>query len=142
MLEEYLDFDRQTLIITAAVFVLFAFGGFYLASSTGGGSDKTFVSSMNVTVDSEIDIATARFDGKALNLMHEDSKKARFYLDLDRDGSFDLELEGLKHDGQGRKYNRTVTLGNTNYRLHFQYRDDARKEGDSWLTLYRVLEVR
>jgi hypothetical protein len=142
MLDDFLeDTDRQTLAISAAVFALFAFGGFYLAFSANDPASSLYTSSMDVTVDSETDIATAEFDGQSIDLMHEDSQSARFYLDLDRDGSFDIELEGLTRDGETHRYNRTVTLDRTNYRLHFRYQDDAGEADDSWLELYRVVEL-
>lgn len=142
MFEElFEDTGRQTLAISAAVFVLFAFGGFYLASNASNPEETLYTSSMDVRVDSETDIATASFDNQKIDLMHEDSQSAKFYLDLDRDGSFDLELEGLEHDGETHNYNRTVTLNQTNYRLHFRYQDETEQVGDSWLKLYRVVEL-
>ncbi|MFB6190451.1 MAG: hypothetical protein ABEJ91_02665, partial [Candidatus Nanohaloarchaea archaeon] len=110
MFSGYTGVDSQTLAVSVAVFLLFALGGFYLASSPGDQPGKLFVSAMNVTVNADRDIATAEFDGRKINLMHEDSARAVYYLDFNRDGSFDLELEGLIHDGKVREYNRTVTL--------------------------------
>ncbi|MFB6214023.1 MAG: hypothetical protein ABEJ07_05670 [Candidatus Nanohaloarchaea archaeon] len=135
-----LDVDRQTLVLSVVVFLVFSLGGFYLAFYTGDTPEQKYVSGMNVTADSENNIVTASFDGREIDLMHEDSRQAHYYLDLDRDGSFDLELEGLVHDGQVREHNRTVTLNRTNYRLYFRYRDDAGEEDDSWFRLYRVVE--
>lgn len=132
--------ERQTVLVGAVVFLAFSLGGFYLAF-TAQDSEQKFASGMDVRVDQDTSVATAEFDGHSVDLMHEDSKKARFYLDLDRDGSFDLEIEGLAHDGETHRVNRTVTMNSTNYRLYFRYSDDGEEENDSWMELYRVLEV-
>lgn len=134
--------ERQNILIAGAVFVLFAVAGFYIGSSQQskpGGQE--FVEGMNVTASSETDVATASFDGQSIDIMHEDSEKARFYLDLDQDGSFDVELEDLDRTGEVEETARVVSIGGKDYRLRFRYRDSPDVKGDSWIRLYLVRGV-
>ncbi len=137
--------DRQTLLVGVSVFILLAFAGFYLGtgqdSPAGPGQDAKFATLMNTTVDNDADIGTARFDNRSLDLMHENREEARFYIDTDRDGSFDKELEDLEHNGKVQNLTETVNLGDTTYMLYFRYRDSGSERGDAWLWLYRVREL-
>ncbi len=137
--------DRQTLLVGVSVFILLAFAGFYLGtgqdSPSGPGSDTKFSTLMNTTVDDDDEIATARFDNRTLDLMYEDTEEARFYIDIDRDGSFDKEFDGLKHNGEVYNVTETVNLGESTYMLYFRYKDSGNETGDGWLWLYRVREL-
>ena len=120
---------RQTLLMGVAVMILVGLIGFYMAflmeENLGNSSNQTtkFVESTNFSTSSDDSIVTAEFDNKSLNLMHEDSQEARFYVDLDQDGSFDIELKDLTRDGNVHRTTEIVTLGGTNYRLYFRYKD-------------------
>lgn len=136
------NMDRQTVFIAGAVFFVFALAGFYISSSQRDSPENQgFMKGMNVTASSSQDVATASFDGQSIDIMHEDSKKARFYLDLDQDGSFDIELKDLDHTGEVEETARVVSIGGKDYRLRFRYVDSPDVKGDSWIRLYLVREV-
>lgn len=134
-----MDLDRQTLITAGAVFVIFVFAGFYLAFQSEPQKQK-FVESMNVTADSDNEIVTASFDNQSLDLMHEDQTRARFYLDLNQDGASDIELDVVRN-GTVQETTQVVTFGEKSYRLHLRYKDALDRNDDSWIRIYRVVEL-
>jgi len=126
--------ERQDIVLTSVLVVLTGLLGFYVALQTSGDTDDRFT---NYTADSENGVATASFYDRTIDLMYEDSQAARMYLDLDRDGSFDRELD-LARDGEYHTLTELVELEGEGYVLHIRYRDSANQTGDGEMTLYRV----
>lgn len=96
---------------------------------------------LNETVNADQSSKTVEFDNHSLQIMFESTQKARMYIDTDVDGSFDVELTDLKHDGVKHTTTELVTYNSTSYRLHFRYKDDENVSGDGFLTLYRIQEL-
>ncbi|MFB6291769.1 MAG: hypothetical protein ABEI58_00055 [Candidatus Nanohaloarchaea archaeon] len=134
--------ERKTLVMGAAVFFVVAMVGFYAAfTAQGPKGDAKYSQRFNLTADDGNDVVTASFDGRSLDLMHESTERAKFYIDQDRDGSFDIRLDGLTHDGSVNNETRIVTYNNTDYRLYFRYSDSLDSSGDAWLRLFFVEEL-
>lgn len=130
--------DRQTLILTTVLTVLIALTGFYITFLDHHGDETdTDNSFQNVTADSENSIATASFYNESIDLMYEDTAEAKMYLDYDRDGSFDYQID-VESDGERHNTSRTVSLGGDIYALYFKYTDSGEIEGDGEITLYKV----
>lgn len=139
--------ERQTVLMGIAIMVLLGLVGFYAGFMVDEGlgpsvnySDK-MVKDMNVTLNDENDIATVEFDNRSLNLMHENTRSAKYYIDLDRDGSSDKRLKNIMHDGKIHHATELVTLKDKTYRLYFRYKDSSDERGDAQLWLYRVEEL-
>ncbi len=134
--------ERQTLLIGAAVFVIATAAGF-LGTQHVQGTDQPekFRSLVNATVDADQNIRTVEFDGQSLDLMYEDSSEAGMYIDLDQDGSFDIELENLTRNGEVRETTQIVTFGNKSYNLYIRYKDDRDEEGEGFMRVYQVREL-
>lgn len=115
----------------AGIFLLSALIGFNLGSSS---EQRDFYSNqLNVTANEDNEIVTARFDNRSINLMYQDSP--RFFLDLNRDGSYDREINIT---GEGvRETTELVTLEGRSYNLYLQY--NSSKPG--WIKLYRAERV-
>lgn len=140
LLTSYRTMERQTLLIGVSIFVLATAAGF-LGTQQGSDQPEKFRSLVNVTVDSDQNTREINFDNRSLNLMYEDHGEARMYIDLDQDGSFDLELENLTHNGEVRETTQIVTLKAKSYRLYFRYKDDANEPDDAFLKLYQIREL-
>jgi len=96
---------------------------------------------MNVTVDGDQNVREVSFDNRSLDLMYEDSTEAGMYIDLNQDGSFDLELEDLERNGEVRETTQVVTFDTESYTLYFRYMDDSSRSGEGFLKLYQVKEL-
>lgn len=131
--------EAKTAVKLAGVFLVSAYIGFYLGFTVDS-SEQKYVSGVNATVGKSQDLATAEFNGEKIDLMYENTRKAKFYIDLDRDGSFEIKLDGLTRNAKVQQTTETVNIGDTNYRLYFRYSDDPGKKGDAWLEMYRVQE--
>ncbi|NMJ77215.1 hypothetical protein GLU64_02285 [Nanohaloarchaea archaeon] len=73
-----------------------------------------------------------RFYNESAELMVEQSPEADFYIDLNRDGSADIQLN-LDHDGKIRKDSRILDYRSGSYLLKFTYSDNANETEDHWL---------
>ncbi|MFB6145628.1 MAG: hypothetical protein ABEJ99_03925 [Candidatus Nanohaloarchaea archaeon] len=137
---DFQEIDRKTVAVSVAAFVVTA-GIAFLAGSQmfAYNPPQRFHAFPDVTANSSNNIATAHFDSHSIDLMYEDSKTFKAYLDLNRDGSFDKRFTDLVHDGTKHETSKIVTLGNNSYRLYFTYRDSKNESGDGHITLYRVL---
>lgn len=133
--------ERQTLVTGGAVFFVLALIGFYIAFAGQEAPDTKFSQQYNLTADNDNDIVTVSFDNRTLDLMHESTPAAKFYIDKDRDGSFDIRMDGLTRDGEVNNETRIVTFNNTDYRFYFRYSDSPDVRGDAWLRLFFVEEL-
>lgn len=136
------NMDRRTLLAGAALFAVLAYVGFFAAFQAGN-NDRggKFSSDYNLTASQGSEIVTVRFDGHSLDLMHEDRPTARFWIDVDRDGSADRELTGLVRDGSVHNTTELMRFNGTDYRFYFRYRDSKDARGDSWIRLFFVEEL-
>jgi hypothetical protein len=73
-----------------------------------------------------------RFYNESAELMVEQSPEADFYIDLNRDGSADIQLN-LDQDGKIRKDSRILDYRSGSYLLKFTYSDNANQTEDHWL---------
>ena len=131
--------DTKDIVLGASILLLMSMAGFYLASSSDEREpvdNGAFTQNFTATGDEEI--VTASFDNRSLNLMLESRTDARFYLDLDTDGSFDREIEN-SGNGTVEKNTELVKLRNRTYRLYLETQDDAESEDDAYLRLYRAV---
>lgn len=92
---------------------------------------------LNVTANSDNPIQTANFYNQSIDLMYEDRKEAKVYLDYDKDGSFDYQLD-INSDGEYHETSRTILLDSTSYALYFRYIDYSNRTDDGEITLYKV----
>jgi hypothetical protein len=127
-------------VLLAAVFLASVTAGLIATQSLGqpgGQTDRQeTVFTVGALVDGENDITTASFDNRSMDLLFEDEEEeARMYLDLDRNGSADIELDGLNRSGRVQQTTETVTLGNQSYRLVLEYRDNSTSAGEAYLNL-------
>jgi hypothetical protein len=72
------------------------------------------------------------FYNESAELMVEQSPEADFYIDLNRDGSADIQLN-LDQDGKIRKDSRILDYRSGSYLLKFTYSDNANQTEDHWL---------
>lgn len=89
-------------------------------------------------VNSSQEVSEVRFFNHSIDLMLEGSENASFYLDLDRDGSADERLRGLRRDGRIHSTAELVDFGDGVYRLYIRYQDEPGKSGDAWMRVFRV----
>ncbi|WP_414836302.1 hypothetical protein [Candidatus Nanohalococcus occultus] len=131
--------DRQTVILATTLTVLVGLTGLQagIIQSDQNRSPEQANGFEPVTADSENNVATASFYNQSIDLMYEDRAAAKMYLDYDRDGSFDHQID-VESDGERHNTSRTVTLGEESYGLYFSYSDDAGRTDDGQLTLYKV----
>ncbi len=126
-------------VLLAAVFLASVTAGLIATQSLGQPTDQTAgeetVFTVGALVDGENDITTASFDNRSMDLLFEDEQEALMYLDLNRDGSADIELDGLNRSGRVQQTTETVTLGNQSYRLVLEYRDNSTSTGEAYLNL-------
>jgi len=126
-------------VLLAAVFLASVTAGLIATQSLGQPTDQTAgeetVFTVGALVDGENDITTASFDNRSMDLLFEDEQEARMYLDLNQDGSADIELDGLNRSGRVQQTTETVTLGNQSYRLVLEYRDNSTSTGEAYLNL-------
>ena len=73
-----------------------------------------------------------RFYNESAELMVEQSPEADFYIDLNRDGSADIQLN-LDQDGKIRNDSRILDYRSGSYLLKFTYSDNANQPEDHWL---------
>lgn len=125
-------------VIVFIISALTAFTALSILNSPSVNVGEPEIESMNLTVDSDSNIATAEFFNKSLDIMREDGLNATYYLDFDRDGSFDSRLEDLKRDGRVHVRQELITLGGEDFEFSFRYKDNSSKEGDDFLRLYMV----
>ncbi len=126
-------------VLLAAVFLASVTAGIIATQSLGQSGNQTdkqeTVFTVGALVDGENDITTASFDNRSIDLLFEDEQEALMYLDLNRDGSADIELDGLNRSGRVQQTTETVTLGNHSYRLVLEYRDNSTSTGEAYLNL-------
>lgn len=136
--------ERQTILLGFAAMILMSLIGFYagflMEERLGSPTNQTakFSADVNYTVHDSKDIATAEFDDRSIDIIHGSGSNMTFYLDLDQDGSVDVEIDDLQRDGQTHEDTKEVDIENKTYRLHYRYRDSAEEEGDAQLWLYHV----
>jgi hypothetical protein len=137
--------ERQTLLMGVALFVLMVLTGFYagflMDSDSRDNEQNLFSTEMNVTASDDNDIATVSFDNKSVDIFYEDTPEAKFYIDLNQDGSSDIQIDDLTHDGDTYSTTEIITLNSQNYRLYMTYRDSPETRNDGWITVYQVREV-
>lgn len=127
------------MILGTVLTVLLALTGFYaffVQADTGVESPEE-EGFKNVTADAENQVATASFYNRSIDIMYEDTEEAKMYLDYDRDGSFDYQLD-VQSDGEYHNTSRTVRLDGEEFALYFKYIDYSDRTGDGEITLYKV----
>lgn len=132
--------ERQTFLLGVSVMMLLALIGFYVGFLYENPSDteeETNFQNISVTVNDEESIQTANFYNQSIDLFYESGSNASFYLDIDRDGSADKELE-VERTGNEESMTEIISLEGIDYRLYMDYKDNSSIEDDGYLTLYRV----
>lgn len=136
--------ERQTILMGTAAMILMGLIGFYtgflMEEGLGPATNQSqeYSESVNYTVGEGNDITTVEFDDRSMDLFHEDGEEASFYMDLDQDGSADIQLEDLERDGQIHSMTKVVDVEGKAYRLYFRYKDSSEERGDAQLWLYHV----
>lgn len=125
------------MILGTVLAVIIGLTGFYAVFLQDSGPVEPETGFEPVTADHENSVATASFYNESIDLMYEDRQEARMYLDYDRDGSFDYELD-VQSDGERHNVTRTVNLDGDTYELSFRYVDYSNRTGDGEITLYQV----
>ena len=131
--------ERQTFLLGVSVMMLLALIGFYVGFLYENPSDNedTNFEEVNFTVNDSNNIETASFYNHSIDLFYESGTSAKFYLDIDQDGSADRELD-VNRSGNVETLTEVITLEGADYRLYMNYKDDSSIEDDGYLTLYRV----
>ena len=134
--------DQRTVVLGIATLVVSSsvvfFAGSHLVEDN---APEKYSKIMEVTVNSEQEVQRVEFENNSFELMFENREKARMYIDKDLDGSFDIELKNLTHDGEQHGLTRLITFDKTSYRLYFRYSDDDSIKGDGYLKLYQIQEI-
>lgn len=137
------EVDRELILKSLSAVVVFLFflaAGFTLAEFQD--REQRYVESFNITVDEEKSTATVKFRNNSFDMMLGGGEKATFFIDEDRDGSFDYRLRDLTRDGVIRSKVVPYSFNRTGYDLHFTYRDNNSVEGDSFLRLELIEEIK
>ena len=134
--------ERQTFLLGVSVMMLLALIGFYVGFLYENPSDNedTNFEELNFTVNDSNNIETASFYNHSIDLFYESGMSAKFYLDIDQDGSADRELD-VNRSGNVETLTEVITLEGADYRLYMNYKDDSSIEDDGYLTLYRVKKL-
>lgn len=136
-----IPFNRREILLGVAVFVLSTAAGFGISGFTDSGpGDEMFREDYSITVNSSTSVRTVNFSSHSIDLMLEDSGEARVYLDYDRDGGAERELD-FSSNGTERVVDEYVTLDSQSYNFQFRFSDNPREAGDAFLTLYRIDRV-
>ncbi len=131
--------ESRDLVLAASIFVLATGAGALFGQSFQSEPvEQRYSKLLDVRVNSSNQIATANFDNRSIDLLYESSAKAGMYIDVDQDGSFDTELEGLTRDGEEHTKVELLGIESDGYMLYFRYSDDFNVSGDGFLELYQV----
>lgn len=133
--------EQRDILTAIGILVLSVAVGFGMGLEFSQDSQEKFTSFPDVRVDSTSQVQKLDFDNHSLDLMFEDRDEADFYIDKDRDGSFDIELENLTQDGEEREAVQVVTFGTKSYRIFYRYRDNISISEDAYLEVYQVKEM-
>ncbi|MFB6204429.1 MAG: hypothetical protein ABEJ75_02180 [Candidatus Nanohaloarchaea archaeon] len=129
--------ERKDLLLLAAVFVAAFSAGWMSYSIT---RPSLYQSGLNATVDAQNGVRDVSFDNRSISLMHSNSAKGSFFLDIDRDGSPERKIE-VEHDGEIHQKQVFATVRGNTYILYLRYSDNPEKKDDAWMTVYKVEEV-
>lgn len=128
--------DQKFAISVAVVFVL----GFAAGFSLNSPQESKFSTEMNVTVDPSVGVADVEFDNRSFRILHDNSAKGSFFLDLDSDADTEREIE-ITRDGKIHQKKFLVGLNGKTYTVQVRYMDDPGKRNDAWMTVLRIEEV-
>lgn len=131
--------DRKFLVKIALVFfVTLAFTVGVLNFNQLQQPEK-FRKSINTTLGGDNSVQEVKIENESVDFMLEDTKSMKVYIDKDRDGSSDLELD-LTHDGRLHRGQQILTFNKTSYTLYYEYRDDSEVRGDELFRIYLIEE--
>lgn len=134
--------ENRTILIAAAVFIFSTAAAFSAGTLVFGENTESKYSEMlNAEVNSSQNTRIVEFDNRTLQLMYEDSTQARMYIDTDVDGSFDIELKNLTHDGKEHGINQAITYNRTTYSLYFRYKDNRSLDNEGYLVLKQINQI-
>ena len=120
--------DAVLFLSVAVVSAVLVFSAFNI----GTGQEEDDKVMFSGEINSSENQMVVDFYNESAELIVEQSPEARFYIDLNRDGSADIEL-GLNHDGTIRKQSKILDYRSGAYLFEFTYNDDANKTEDHWL---------
>lgn len=81
------------------------------------------------------------FFNETVEITMEKSDKSRFYIDMDSDGSADIRLDKLTHDGNARKDSVMLDYRSGVYLFEFRYSEDANRTDDGWLRPLKITRL-
>ena len=135
------DTDRRQILkyltVFTAVFSVAAAGVFiYQAQDT-----QTQKIDFSGEINSSENEMVLEFFNETAEIIMEQSDKSRFYIDLDIDGSADIRLDKLIHDGNARKDSIIFDYRSGAYLLEFRYSEDANRTEDGWLRPLKITKL-
>lgn len=135
------DFSRRDILVAFSAFVLAASVGVFIGdldNSQRGGFE--FDEFMDINLNSSNSVQTLDLENSSVDLLFEGSNSARVYLDTDRDGSADRELN-LTHSGQEETSSFILTVDSKSYRAYYRFYDDPETDNDAYLAVYRLSRI-
>jgi hypothetical protein len=130
--------ERETVLVSLAVFVVSAAVGFTAGSSPQEATSSVYREDVDFTANASNPIEEVRFDDRNMSLIVQPGEEAQFFIEVDNQVE---PLEGTRHDGNINDLTDFVTLEGNMYLLNFRYTDDPDSSGDEWITLYRITEL-
>jgi hypothetical protein len=130
--------ERETVLVSLAVFVVSAAVGFTAGSSPQEATSSVYREDVDFTANASNPIEEVRFDDRNMSLIVQPGEEAQFFIEVDNQVE---PLEGTRHDGNINELTDFVTLEGNMYLLNFRYTDDPDSSGDEWITLYRITEL-
>lgn len=126
--------EKNQYVILIAVFVIGGLSGFFYYEINDQRIEST---ELDLEVNSSNSVATADFFNRSVDFFAEDGMNTTFYIDRDRDGSADDEID-IERDGEIHQATELIDYREGIYRLHYRYSDDPEEEDDGWLEIRRV----
>lgn len=98
---------------------------------------ETFSKSLDTRVDAENPVARIDFEGRSMQVLHEDMDEAKFFIEVTGDNRPDRELN-ITRDGSTHRKNILATVDEKTYQFEIEYRDNATTTGDAYMEFLNV----
>lgn len=98
---------------------------------------ETFSQSLDTRVDAENPVARIEFDGRSMQVLHEDMEEAKFFIEVTGDNRPDRDLN-ITRDGSTHRKNILATIDEKTYQFEIEYRDNATNTGDAYIEFLKV----
>lgn len=133
-----LETIKPYLIITAG-FLIAAGVGYSIGNIAFDGSNTSnvFSEDLNQTVDSESPVVNLEFDGRTMQILHENQQRGKFFIEVTGDNTPDREIN-ITRDGGIHRKNILATVEEKTYKLTIEYRDNSTISDDAYMKFTHV----